>query len=109
MKKNIDYIYDLVKNACEKESGINIVDKGLKLSEEVGELAAEILKLRGIKFSELDEDEIKKRILLESCDVLIMIFSIMDEMNFSKEEITEMTESQIQKWINSLRVKKYNK
>jgi NTP pyrophosphatase (non-canonical NTP hydrolase) len=101
MNNNIDYIYDLVRQACERESGINIVDKGLKLSEEVGELAAEILKLRGIKFTELNEQEIKKKILLESCDVLIMIFSIMYEMNFSKEEIVEMTKSQIEKWINS--------
>ena len=70
----------------------------MKLSEEVGELAAEILKSTGIKHSNLSDIEQRSQILLESCDVLIMTLSIMNQMNFTKQEIVEMTISQIEKW-----------
>ena len=44
-----DYLYDLVKNACELEKTFTIAEKGLKLAEEVGELSAELLKITGYK------------------------------------------------------------
>lgn len=95
---SFDYLKDLVDNACKLEKNVTLTDKGLKLSEEVGELAAEILKSTGIKHSNLSDIEQRSQILLESCDVLIMTLSIMNQMNFTKQEIVEMTISQIEKW-----------
>lgn len=97
---SIDYLFNSVQEACQLEKNITLSDKGLKLMEEVGELATEILKSKGSEHSNLDDNQIRNNLLLESCDVMIMIFSIMYQMGFSKQEIVEMTGSQINKWIN---------
>jgi hypothetical protein len=44
----IDYVYDLVTNASQYEEE-GLLERGLKLGEEYGELSAEILKLKGYK------------------------------------------------------------
>lgn len=98
----IDYIYDLVKSTGEfvKSEKYGIVERGLKLSEETGELAAEILKFVGFKNSDSSKSEIEQHMLLESVDCLIMVFDIMTHMGFTKQQITEMSEKQINKWIS---------
>jgi HTH-type transcriptional regulator/antitoxin HigA len=95
---SIDSLYKMIKQACSEEKEITLTDKGLKLIEEVGELASEILKLTGVKHSNLSTKEVVNNILLESCDVMIMVFSIMNQMKFTKQDIIKMTESQIEKW-----------
>lgn len=94
----IDSVYQMVTRACLQEKEISLTEKGLKLTEEVGELASEILKLSGVKHSNNSTNEIVNAILLESCDVMIMVFSIMNQMGFTKQQIIEMTESQVKKW-----------
>lgn len=96
---SIDYLFNSVSDACQLEKNINLADKGLKLMEEVGELAAEILKLTGVKYSNLNQIQNRSNLLLESCDVMIMTFSIMNQMGFTKQEIVETTQSQIKKWV----------
>ena len=46
----IDYVFDLVTNASQYEEK-GLLERGLKLGEEYGELSAEILKLAGYKRS----------------------------------------------------------
>lgn len=102
----IDYIYDLVKNTSDiidKSEKFGIVERGLKLSEESGELAAEILKLIGFKNSELGKEQIKQDMLLESVDCLIMVFDIMTYMGFTKQQIVDMSEKQVNKWLNNIK------
>ena len=94
-----DYVYDLVKNACELEKEVTIAEKGLKLTEEVGELAAELLKITGYKYTKDTKEEAMQKALLESTDTMIMIFGIMVQLGFTKQQIVEMTESQINKWL----------
>ena len=99
----IDCVYDLVENTSNLESDeFGITERGLKLNEEVGELSAEILKLVGYKRSGLNKDEIRKEILKESVDCLIMVFDIMSFMGFTKQEIVEMSEEKINKWLNDI-------
>lgn len=100
----IDYVFDLVTNASKFESP-GLIERGLKLGEEYGELSAEILKLIEYKKTNQDKETIKKNILLESTDCLIMIFDIMAQMGFKKEDICEMAESQVNKWMKNIEIK----
>ena len=94
-----DYLYDLVKNVCELEKRVTLAEKGLKLTEEVGELSAEILKITGYKYTNDTKEESIQKALLESCDVLIMIFGLMIQLGYTRQQIVEMTESQVNKWL----------
>lgn len=95
----MDYVFDIIKKACNKETNSSLSDKGLKLTEEVGELAAELLKITGYKHTNDTKEEATKKALLESVDTMIMVFSIMNYLEFDKNQIVEMTESQIKKWL----------
>jgi hypothetical protein len=98
---NLDYIYDLIKNISNFQK-FGLIERVCKLQEEVGELSAEALKSIGFKKSDLDKEEIRKNILLEAVDCLIMSMDILAIQNFSKKEIIEMANSQIEKWLNNL-------
>ncbi len=100
----IDYVYDLVNNASKFESP-GLLERGLKLGEEYGELSAEILKLVEYKRTNEDKKTIKNNILLESTDCLIMIFDIMSQMGFTKDEICSMAENQVNKWMKNIEIK----
>ena len=100
----IDYIYDLVENASKYEKH-GLLERGLKLGEEYGELSAEILKLKGYKKTTEDEGRINYNILLESTDCLIMVFDIMTHMGFTKEQICDMAEKQVNKWLKNIEIK----
>ena len=100
----IDYVYDLVTNASKYEKH-GLIERGLKLGEEYGELSAEILKLAEYKRSEESKEKIEHNILLESTDCLIMIFDIMTHMNFTKEQICDMAEGQVNKWLRNIEIK----
>jgi hypothetical protein len=100
----IDYVFDLVSNASQYEE-VGILERGLKLGEEYGELSAEILKLKGYKRTTEDEGRIHYNILLESTDCLIMIFDIMTQMGFTKEQICNMAEKQVNKWLKNIEIK----
>ena len=100
----IDYVFDLVTNASQYEKH-GLIESGLKLGEEYGELSAEILKLAGYKRSSETKEEINNNILLESTDCLIMIFDIMTQMEFKKEQICNMAERQVNKWITNIEIK----
>jgi len=101
MKKNkdINHIYDRISMINEKEFGL--IERVCKLQEEVGELSAEALKQIGYKKSDLSQEEIRKNILLETVDCLIMTMDILSTQGFSKEEIVDIAESQISKWIKN--------
>ena len=100
----IDYIFDLVNNASQYEEE-GLIERGLKLGEEYGELSAEILKFVGYKRSLETKEQINYNILLESTDCLIMIFDIMTQMGFKKEQICNMAERQVNKWITNIEIK----
>lgn len=97
----IDNVWQSVKEVSKYEQK-GLIQRGLKLGEEYGELSAEILKFVGYKKSSETEDEIRKKILLESTDCLIMILDIIINMEFNKEEICNMSEKQIKKWLNNI-------
>ena len=44
-----------------------------------------------------------EKALLESVDSLIMIFDIMIKLGFTKDQIVEMAEKQVNKWLNYIK------
>ncbi len=100
---NFNYVYELVKEASYLEKKGTISEKGLKLNEEVGELSAELLKLVGYKYTTDSHEVIMEKALLESVDSLIMIFDLMIDLGFTKEQIVDMSEQQIKKWLNYIK------
>lgn len=100
----VDYVFDLVTNASQYESE-GLLERGLKLGEEYGELSAEILKFVGYKKNSETKEQINYNILLESTDCLIMIFDIMTQMGFKKEQICDMAEKQVNKWLKNIEIK----
>lgn len=101
----LDYIFDLVQTSSKYEKN-GILERGLKLGEEYGELAAEILKLKEFKRTLESKEQIKKNILLEATDCLIMVYDILTNMGFTKGEIVDTAEKQISKWISGIKIEK---
>ena len=97
----IDYIYNLVKLVSPIEKS-DLTKKGLKLNEEVGELSAEILKLVDYKYHNDSKEQIRDNLLQESVDSLIMIFDILTSQNYTKEEVVNVSEQKIEKWLNQI-------
>ena len=75
----------------------------IKLQEEVGELSAEALKQIGFKSHDTTLDKIRDNILLEAVDCLIMSLDILSQQGFSKKEIIDKANSQIEKWISNIK------
>jgi len=99
-KNNFDHLYEMVREASQLDTKGTLVERGLKLCEETGELAAEILKSVGYKYHRDTPEQIRKGILLESVDCMIMVLDILNKAGYAKEEIMEMAVSQLDKWKN---------
>ena len=98
-KKSLDEIYDFVYNVSHLEES-DIVKKGLKLNEEVGELSAEILKLVKYKHTTDSSERIREHLLEEAMDTIIMVFDILVKQGYTKEEMIKMGEKKINKWLD---------
>ena len=99
-----DYIYELIQGVSSLEK-FGLLERVCKLQEELGELSAEVLKSIGFKNSDLTLDQIRENILLESVDCLIMSLDILSYQGFSRKEIVDMANSQIEKWILNIKTK----
>ena len=89
--KNISRVSKLEKK--------NIVERGLKLNEEAGELAAEILKLEGKKGSKgKTKEEILYDLHLEAIDCMLMAMDILVHTKATNKRINEIIDSQLKKW-----------
>ena len=75
-----------------------MVERGLKLNEEAGELAAEILKLKGLKGSSKSKKEILFDLHLEAIDCLLMAMDILVHTKASEKRIEQIMNSQLDKW-----------
>ncbi len=81
------------------------VERCLKLSEEVGELAAAILSevnAPGCEYKTLDRTDV----LQEAADVLIMIHSIIVHYDFTEEEVKAKFLEKCAKWERVIEVNK---
>lgn len=80
----------------------SLIARGLKLNEEAGELAAEILKLEGMKDAkEATREEILYNLHLEAIDCLLMSMDILIHTGATKKRINAIIKSQLDKWETS--------
>jgi NTP pyrophosphatase (non-canonical NTP hydrolase) len=81
-----------------------LVERGLKLNEEAGELAAEILKYRGLKGA---KGKTKKEILydlhLEAVDCLLMSMDILVHTGATEKRIRTIMNDQLDKWSRGIK------
>ena len=76
-----------------------LVERVLKLNEEAGELAAEILKLEGKKGSKgKTKEEILYDLHLEAIDCMLMAMDILVHTKATNKRINEIIDSQLKKW-----------
>lgn len=76
----------------------NLRTRGLKLMEESGEVAAEILKLDGHKGRKgKTEKEVLAHLRLEAVDVLVVAFSILHHTGATEKEIDGLIKQQLKK------------
>ena len=104
MKNNhsIDNLYELVFNIAKYQKA-DIVKKGLKLCEESGELAAEILKKVEYKYTEDSIETIRENLLDEAVDCLIMVFDILSSESYTIEEIINSSDKKTGEWIDKIK------
>lgn len=87
MKNDMNSIFKRILSISKNDTK-SALEKCVKIQEEVGELSAEVLKLRGKKGAKgLNKSQIKENLLEECCDVIIITYSLMHKLKFNKERI----------------------
>lgn len=85
----------------------SLITRGLKLCEEAGELAAEILKYEGEKGSKgKNREQILYDMHLECIDCYLMIMDILVKSGATNKRINTLIDQQLAKWENWLKRKK---
>lgn len=85
----------------------SLLARGLKLNEEAGELAAEILKYLGEKGKNgKTKEEVLDHLRLEGIDCLLMSMDILCHVGTSDKQITSIMNSQLAKWKSGLKDRK---
>jgi NTP pyrophosphatase (non-canonical NTP hydrolase) len=93
----MDQIIDRI-NRLSKIDSKNLLETCIKIQEEVGELSAELLKLRGKKGSNGQlKFQIEQNILEECCDVIIMTHSLLNKLKFNRTKIKKALNKKMDK------------
>lgn len=87
-------IYERI-SALAKEDPKNLEQKTVKLMEETGELASEILKFLGLRPYRSSNEEV---ILEEVCDVVQTAISLLGMLDISYVDFLESLNSKTDKW-----------
>jgi NTP pyrophosphatase (non-canonical NTP hydrolase) len=101
MKSAIRKIISL--NKKEPKTAMEVM---VKIQEECGELAAEMLRYNGRKGANGDTKKIlRNKILEEACDVIITCVSVIEKHGFDDRHIAKMIKKKCNKW--KFNIKKY--
>jgi len=80
------------------KDNVLLLKRTLKLTEEAGEISAEVLKLVDFKVSNQSKAEIKDNIKEETIDALIVVFDIINHLGMSEEEVSYLMDAKLEKW-----------
>jgi len=100
-------IFDKVKkvsNLQESKSpadNLMLLKRALKLTEESGEIAAEVLKMVEYKLTNETHQQIKDNLKEEAVDALITALDIINHLKMSEEEVEYIMEGKLSKWENN--------
>jgi NTP pyrophosphatase (non-canonical NTP hydrolase) len=99
-------IPDKIRNVALKERR-DLITRGLKLNEEAGELAAEILKLKGEKdWKGKSYEQVLDDLHLEAVDVMLMAMDILVITGATDERISYIVDMQLLKWESGIKDRK---
>lgn len=107
MAKNfIDY--ELLERLSEADKAVDLPMKMIKLQEEVGELAQAFLAHNKSKNASKSAQSGNTRLdILEECsDVLNVTIDILNAHAFTDEEVKEMFDRKLQKWLSKTAIAK---
>ena len=80
----------------------SLAERGLKLCEENGELAAEIFKLLGKKKTNQTKKETLEHLREEAVDCLIMALDILVKVKTSDKTINRILNAKLDKWLDKM-------
>ena len=87
-----------------KKTKRTIITRALKLSEETGELAAEALKLSGLKGKNgKSVEEVKQDLKEEEVDSLIMSLDILFFIGTTEKELNALLNKKLDKWLDQIK------
>lgn len=104
LNKSMDDVFELIKegsNMANKnaENGkVDIRNATLKVMEESGELAAEVLKYIGHKITDESKEKTMEKLKSEGVDTLLAVFDVLNIAGIQKEEILNLSNKAIEKW-----------
>lgn len=81
----------------------NLVERLAKLTEESGELAAEILKYKGLKQTDKTVKEVRADLEEEAVDTLIMGLDIVAYLEMSDTKVRRLLSKKMKKWLDGLK------
>lgn len=99
--KHLNDVFDSVKQVsiiAQKKKEIPLPTLMCKVTEEAGELAAEVLRLVGHKKSKQTKEVTIKKIKSEGVDVMLALFDVLNNVDITKEEILKLSTKAINKW-----------
>lgn len=83
----------------------NLVESALKLGEEYGELAQQVLiywGTHGTQYRNAQADETRAKLLEELADVYICLYALVYKLGFNDSELHKEIARKVEKWRNSL-------
>lgn len=80
----------------------SLAERGLKLCEENGELAAEIFKLLGKKKTNQSKKETLEHLREEAVDCLIMAMDILVNVKTSDKVMSRLINAKLDKWLDKM-------
>ncbi len=84
----------------------SLAERGLKLGEEYGELAAEIFKLLGKKSTNQTKKETLEHLREEAVDCLIMSLDILVKVKTSDKDVRRLLNAKLDKWLDKMEKRK---
>lgn len=84
----------------------SLAERGLKLTEENGELAAEIFKLLGKKKTTATKKQTLANLREEAVDCLIMAMDILAHTKTSNRQVKRIFDRKLEKWLDKMEKRK---
>lgn len=98
MKRIAPIIPKAVRKVSKLETK-SLTARGVKLMEEAGELAAEILRVEGEKnFKGKSKEQVLYDLHLEAVDTMLMAMDILVHTGATDKRIKEIMKNQMEKW-----------
>lgn len=98
----MEKLYARIQDINNRYPNRDISLKVLKLQEELGEVAVEVLRLKKCKKTTDSKEEVKAKIFEETVDCILVLLDICGEMDMDINKIVQMGNKKCDKWETSI-------